>query len=137
MIWRIVGDAALLSNAFSLSAPLGWAEDRARLGLRKGQRLVRPDSGELAHRASIGRGTAGRRAEGRQRTASRVAAVVWARGLPGGHVAVGLVGLAGLAEGVVEVGPLVGLVFGFEEVADGAEAAGHLVVGQLVQLSHP
>ena len=46
------------------------------------------------------------------------------QGFPIGHGAVGLVGLAGLADGVVEVGPLLGLVLGLEEVTDGAEAAG-------------
>jgi len=44
--------------------------------------------------------------------------------LPIGHRAVGLVGLAGLADGGVEVGPLLGFVLGFGQVADGAEAVG-------------
>ena len=43
---------------------------------------------------------------------------------PIGHHAVALVGLAGLADGGVEVGPFLGLVLGLEEVAHGAEAVG-------------
>ena len=35
-----------------------------------------------------------------------------------------LIPLAGLADGGVEVGQLLGLALGFEDVADGAEAAG-------------
>lgn len=38
------------------------------------------------------------------------------------HRAGGLVGLAGFADGGVEVGPLLGLVLGLEQVADRTEA---------------
>jgi hypothetical protein len=40
------------------------------------------------------------------------------------HRGGGLVGLACGADGGVKVGPLLGFVLGFEEMADGAEAAG-------------
>ncbi len=43
---------------------------------------------------------------------------------PIGHRAVGLVGLAGLADGGVKLGPFLRLVLGFEEVAQVAEAVG-------------
>ena len=43
--------------------------------------------------------------------------------VPRGHRAIGLVALASGADGGVEVGPLLGLVLGLEEVADGEETA--------------
>jgi hypothetical protein len=46
--------------------------------------------------------------------------------LPVGHGAVGLVGLAGFADGGVEFGPLLRLVLGLKQVADGAEGVGQL-----------
>jgi hypothetical protein len=57
--------------------------------------------------------------------------------LPVGHGAVGLVGLAGFADGGVEFGPLLRLVLGLKQVADGAEGVGQLpppdraVIGQV------
>ena len=45
------------------------------------------------------------------------------------HLAAGLVSFAGLADGVVEFGPFLGFVLGFEEVADGAEAVGVALAG--------
>lgn len=51
-----------------------------------------------------------------------------------------MVGLAGLADGGVEFGPLLGFVLGFEEVADGAEAVGVAVAdlaAQAVTASSP
>ncbi|RLJ02121.1 MAG: hypothetical protein DRP08_04830 [Candidatus Aenigmatarchaeota archaeon] len=44
--------------------------------------------------------------------------------VPVEHDAVSLVGFPGVADGVVEVWPFLRFVLGFEEVADGAEAAG-------------
>lgn len=43
---------------------------------------------------------------------------------PAGHDAVGVVRSASFPDGSVEFGPLLGLVLGLEEMANGAEAAG-------------
>jgi len=45
------------------------------------------------------------------------------------HLAAALVGFAGTADGVVEFGPLLGLVLGFEEVAYGVEAVAVALAG--------
>ena len=50
-------------------------------------------------------------------------------GLPVGHGAAGLVGLTRIADRGVEGGEFLGLVLGFVEVADGAEAVGVAVAG--------
>jgi len=44
------------------------------------------------------------------------------QGLPGGHVAVGLVRLGSGADRGVEFGPFLRLALGLEEMADGAKA---------------
>ena len=55
-----------------------------------------------------------------------------------GHLSGLLAGPAGGADGVVELGPLLGFILGLEEATDGAEAAGEVgrlnaaVVGQVV-----
>ncbi len=46
------------------------------------------------------------------------------QGLPVGHGAIGLVGLAGFVDGGVKVGPLLELVLGVEQVAPACRQAG-------------
>jgi hypothetical protein len=79
------------------------------VGSAKGDRLVRPGFGELVHRASTGwKWSKGgmNLAGGRQDATSRGGRHCLGQDLSGGHVAVGLVGLASDAAGGVEVGPL-------------------------------
>ena len=45
------------------------------------------------------------------------------------HIVGRLIRLPGLTDGVVEVGPFLGLVLGFEKVAYGAEAVGVALAG--------
>ena len=47
-------------------------------------------------------------------------------GLPVGDSAIGWVGLAGFADGGVETGPLLGLVLGFVQMADGTKGLIHM-----------
>ncbi len=48
---------------------------------------------------------------------------------PVGDHSVRLISLAGLADGVMEFGPFLGRVLGFEQVAYGAEAVGVALAG--------